>query len=166
MPDQPNARELIGGYATSTLSREERELLFAAALEDQELFDELGNEEPLIELLADPVERQRLVDELAEESPVTDRWFPFASRMPSHPKYLALCGLGSVILAAVIVAFVVRRHGPPAPAPPPAITAVQKQAENPPDAAINQRLALAQRAREQFSRGEWQNGLATAATGF
>jgi hypothetical protein len=168
MPDQPNPRELIGGYATATLSREERELLFTAALEDQELFDELVNEEPLIELLTDPVERQMLVDGLAEESPVRDRWFSFAAaRMPSlRPQYLALYGLGPLILVAVVVAFVVRRPGPPAPALPPAITEVQKQALNPRNAAIDQRLALAQRAQEQFRRGEWQNGLATVATGF
>ncbi len=54
------ARKLLGGYASGTLTPEEQQTLFAAALEHQELFDELGREEPLRELLSDPVARARL----------------------------------------------------------------------------------------------------------
>ena len=35
-------KKLLGGYATGTLTAEEQQALFAAALEDQELFDALA----------------------------------------------------------------------------------------------------------------------------
>ena len=50
IPD--DVRKLLGGYATGTLTDEERNLLFSAALEHQELFDALADEEALRELLA------------------------------------------------------------------------------------------------------------------
>jgi len=43
-PDE--IRKLIGGYATGTLTAAEQKLLFDAALDDQELFDELAREHP------------------------------------------------------------------------------------------------------------------------
>ena len=42
-------RGLIGGYATGSLSEAERRTLFEAALDDQELFDELAREQALKE---------------------------------------------------------------------------------------------------------------------
>jgi hypothetical protein len=53
--------KLLGGYATGTLTVEERDLLFAAALEDQELFDALADEQALKEMLDDPECRARLI---------------------------------------------------------------------------------------------------------
>jgi hypothetical protein len=44
----------LGGYATGTLTPEEQETLFAAALEDQELFDSLAREQAMRDLLRDP----------------------------------------------------------------------------------------------------------------
>ena len=38
-------KKLLGGYATGTLTTEEQQALFAAALEDQELFDSLAREQ-------------------------------------------------------------------------------------------------------------------------
>ena len=69
--------KLLGGYATGTLTGEERDALFAAALEDQVLFDLLAREEPLRELLEDPLAKARLRRAL-EESAV--------------PWYRACCG--------------------------------------------------------------------------
>ena len=40
-------RKLIGGYATGTLTDDERQALFAAALQDQELFDALADEQAM-----------------------------------------------------------------------------------------------------------------------
>ena len=54
-------RKLLGGYATGTLTAEERQALFEAALDDQELFDALAKEQPLRELLEDPAARARLL---------------------------------------------------------------------------------------------------------
>jgi hypothetical protein len=47
-------RKLLGGYSTGTLTPEEERALFAAALEDQELFDALAKEQALRDLLRDP----------------------------------------------------------------------------------------------------------------
>ena len=54
-------RKLLGGYATGTLTEEERQALFEAALEDQELFDALAKEQPLRDLLEDPAARAQLL---------------------------------------------------------------------------------------------------------
>ncbi len=57
-------RKLLGGYATGTLTTEEEEALFAAALEDQELFDALAREQSLRDLLRDPAARAELLGAL------------------------------------------------------------------------------------------------------
>ena len=44
----PETERLLGGYATNTLTADERKLLYQAALEDQDLFDELAREQALI----------------------------------------------------------------------------------------------------------------------
>ena len=60
-------RGLIGGYATGSLSEAERKLLFEAALDDQELFDELAREQALKELLEAPGVKPRLIGALAPQ---------------------------------------------------------------------------------------------------
>jgi len=57
---QDEIHKLLGGYAADELTEEERGALFQAALEDQELFNALQNEDALKELLADPVTRGQL----------------------------------------------------------------------------------------------------------
>ncbi|MBA3611912.1 MAG: hypothetical protein H0W49_03160 [Nitrospirales bacterium] len=52
---------LLGGYATNTLTDEEKRQLFEAALNDQTLFDALADEEALKVMLADPEARQRIL---------------------------------------------------------------------------------------------------------
>jgi hypothetical protein len=59
-PEQ--AEKLLGGYATATLTDEERAALFQAALGNQALFDALADEEGLRELLSDPAARRRLLE--------------------------------------------------------------------------------------------------------
>ena len=54
-------RKMIGGYATGSLNEAERKALFEAALDDQEIFDELSREQALKELLAEPGAKQRLI---------------------------------------------------------------------------------------------------------
>src|ERR1035441_748727 len=54
-------KKLLGGYATGTLTTEEQQALFAAALEDQELFDALAREQSLRDLLRDPAARAELL---------------------------------------------------------------------------------------------------------
>jgi Domain of unknown function (DUF4384) len=57
---QDEIRKLLGGYATNALTVDERRILFEAALEDQELFNALQNEDALKELLDDPVLRDQV----------------------------------------------------------------------------------------------------------
>ena len=60
-------RELLGGYATGTLTQRELQYLMNAALEDQELFDELQDEVALKQALDAPGVRQRLLAKLDAE---------------------------------------------------------------------------------------------------
>jgi hypothetical protein len=60
--------KLLGGYATGMLTAEEKNLLFTAALDDQELFDALADEQALKEMLEDPECRARLLAATAAES--------------------------------------------------------------------------------------------------
>ena len=55
---------LLGGFAADTLTQQERERLFRAALQDQQLFNALADEQALKELLADPAVRSRLLQAL------------------------------------------------------------------------------------------------------
>ena len=66
------ARKLLGGYATNSLTEAERKTLFEAALDDQALFDALQQEQALKELLSDPVSRNQIQAALvgAQVSPV------------------------------------------------------------------------------------------------
>ncbi len=61
-------RALLGGYATGTLTPEEQQLLFDAALQDQDLFDELAREQSLKEAFDDPAARRELLDVLDRPS--------------------------------------------------------------------------------------------------
>ncbi len=54
-------QKILGGYATGTLTPEERQALFAAALDDQDLFDALGREQSLRDLLRDPGAKAELL---------------------------------------------------------------------------------------------------------
>jgi hypothetical protein len=63
-------RQLLGGYATGTLTDEERRLLFEAALKDQELFESLADEEALRDVLSDPICRDELMEALEEAEEV------------------------------------------------------------------------------------------------
>ena len=92
--------KLLGGYATGTLTPEERNALFAAALEDQQLFEELAREEPLRELLQDPIAKTRLQAALERKpEPGRLRWL--------RPAAWAIPAVG---LAAIVVMFVAQRQ--------------------------------------------------------
>ena len=60
-------RKLLGGYATNTLTGSERRALMEAALDDQELFNALQDEEALRQLLADPASREQVHQALDEK---------------------------------------------------------------------------------------------------
>ena len=110
------AEKLLGGYATGTLTEAERKTLFAAALEDQALFDALADEEGLRALLAEPDARARVVAALGK--PIVPFW-----RRP------ATMGLAASLLVAVGVSVLLRHVPAPEPArvppPPPSDEKVQ-----------------------------------------
>src|SRR5215831_2954324 len=71
MPEH-EVEKLLGGFAPDTLTQEERQTLFTAALHDQQLFNALADEQALKQLLADPAVRRRLLQALRQPSP----WSP------------------------------------------------------------------------------------------
>ena len=58
--------KLLGGFSADTLTAEERQQLYAAALHDQQLFNALADEQALKDLLADPAVRRKLLHALAQ----------------------------------------------------------------------------------------------------
>lgn len=64
-------RKLLGGYATDTLSADEQEALFEAALHDEKLFAALADEHALREMLSDPGNRAAVLRAL---EPQTRGW--------------------------------------------------------------------------------------------
>jgi hypothetical protein len=97
------ARKLLGGYATNSLTEAERKALFEAALDDQELFDALQQEEALKELLADPASRNQIHRALIE-APVSRpvrAWFSEARLWG---------GLAGTVAAAALIVAVIRSN--------------------------------------------------------
>ena len=103
--------KLLGGFATDTLTPEERETLYRAALQDQELFNVLADEQAMKELLADPVVRRRLLLALnqsaASNSGTSLSWLDWFRR----PANLALTGGVAVAVVAVILGTKVYQEG-------------------------------------------------------
>jgi hypothetical protein len=101
-------QKLLGGYATNTLTAEEQQALFAAALEDQELFDALGREQSLRDLLRDPAARGHLLAAL--DGPAPAPWF--RRWWKPLPAAAVATALATVAIVAIVA---VRRHSPAAP---------------------------------------------------
>ena len=102
MPEH-DLEKLLGGFAADTLTAEERKLLYTAALNDQQLFNTLADEQALKELLADPAVRRRLLVSLKQKN-ATDAggslsWLDWFRR----PAGLAFAGgLSAAALAVVL----------------------------------------------------------------
>ena len=60
--------KLLGGFAADTLTPEEKQTLYTAALQDQQLFNALADEQALKELLSDQDVRRRLLASLEQKS--------------------------------------------------------------------------------------------------
>jgi cytoskeletal protein RodZ len=60
--------KLLGGFAADTLTPEEKQRLYRAALQDQQLFNAIADEQALKELLTDPDVRRRLLQALNQTS--------------------------------------------------------------------------------------------------
>jgi hypothetical protein len=93
--------KLLGGFAADTLMPEERIRLYTAAMQDQQLFNALADEQALKELLTDPLVRDRLLQALKQPSAAgvasTLSWWDWLRR----PAGLAFAGgLAAAIFAA------------------------------------------------------------------
>jgi hypothetical protein len=106
-------RNLLGGYATGTLTDAEQQALYAAALEDEQLFAALADEQALKELLEDPTARGRLLASL--------------DKRPSWIWKFALIGTAAVVAVVVGITTIRPTHeryaeiahvSPPTAAPP------------------------------------------------
>ena len=93
--------KLLGGFASDTLTAEERQQLYAAALRDQELFNALADEQGLKDLLADPVVRRKLLVALAPHRDA-GHWRSWLDRFTS-PAGLAWAGGVAVGVFAVVL---------------------------------------------------------------
>src|SRR5450432_2467 len=86
-------RDLIGRYSTGSLSPTEEKRLFEAALDDQDLFNELLGEHDVKQLLAEPGARDRLIRAL-DPPKRTAPWFIAAA---------ALTGLAAAALIVTVI---------------------------------------------------------------
>ncbi len=120
-------KNLLGGFATDTLTPQERELLFTAALKDQELFDALADDQVLRDFLSDPISRQKVLRLLQPEEKT--HWM----RRP------LVWAIASGLMAAMIAIVVIRQPHPPQAqmakaVPASAPTAVAEPAPQPTEA--------------------------------
>lgn len=110
---QKDIEKLLGGYATNTLTDQERKTLFDAALTNQALFDALADEQALKELLDDPRSRRHLLEALgAMDAKEPHRsWGQEIHTWVRRPSSWALAG--GVAVAVLAVTLVLREGGPP-----------------------------------------------------
>jgi len=138
------ARKLLGGYATDTLTASEQRALFEAALEDQELFNALQDEQALKQLLADPGSREAIQRELKQSAETR--------RSPWWSSAWVWGGVAGAAAAAVLIVAMIHQNRPAArsapvevasaPKPPDLVREAApeaKQLEKPPARALNGR---------------------------
>ena len=93
--------KLLGGFAADTLTPEEKQALYTAALQDQQLFNALADEQALKELLSDPNVRRRLLTSLkqkrASDTDGSLSWLDWFRRPAASPSPPALRDRKSVV---------------------------------------------------------------------
>jgi hypothetical protein len=121
------AMKLMAGYATNSLTDEERKALLAAALDDQEVFDALEQEQALKDVFDDRVARAEI--RRALETPPSLRWW-------TRP--WAWGGAGAAVAAMALLAIWSGREHPKAIE----IAQVTKAEEHRAEAAVGAPQAL------------------------
>jgi Domain of unknown function (DUF4384) len=117
-PDN-DVEKLLGGFATNSLTDQERTKLFAAALTNQRLFDALADEQALKELLDDPRSRRLLIQALKEKQSKASRleklqaWF----QQPWYQQPSSWAVAGGAVVALLAVTVVVHLVGLPTQVP-------------------------------------------------
>ena len=104
-------RKQLGGYATNTLTDNERSALFEAALEDQDLFNALQDEQALKDLLSDPASRQAVRQAL--ERPAAQARGAWWSRRWWSRRWVWGGAMVAVTATVFVVAVVHRRPAEP-----------------------------------------------------
>jgi hypothetical protein len=99
MTPSDDIRDLLGRYASGSLSAQEQERLFDAALDDQDLFDQLAREQELKQMLDQPGARDRMIRALE----------------PPKRKSAWIFGVAATVAFSVALMVVMLR---PAPKPP------------------------------------------------
>lgn len=93
--------KLLGGFSADTLTAEERQHLYAAALQDQQLFNALADEQALKELLADPAVRLRLLQTLAQPHGARG-WRSWLDRFTTPPGLAWVGGVAVGVFAVIL----------------------------------------------------------------
>src|ERR1700694_2931447 len=98
-------RKLLGGYATNTLTDSERQVLFEAVLDNQELFNAMQEEQALKDLLADPISREQVRQALEKPAPQkrAGAWWS---------QWWAWGSAASGVVAAILIVAVIRSNPP------------------------------------------------------
>ncbi len=126
-------RKLLGGYATGTLSKDEQQALFEAALRDEKLFAALAVEQALREMLDDPANRAAVLRAL--EPPPARGW---------AWRWMVPVGIAAGLVVITSVIFVFQR--PTAPSTFEMAKALPNIAPNVIQPALQPEVQVAQRA--------------------
>src|SRR6266567_1780744 len=118
-------RKLLGGHATNTLTDAERKVLFEAALDNQELFNAMQEEQALKDLLSDRVSREQVRQALTAP--------PTAKRAAAWwSQWWAWGSAASAVVAAILIVTIIKWN-PGTPQPQEvAATPVMRPADQPP----------------------------------
>src|SRR5258708_3460800 len=118
-------RKLLGGYATNTLTDAERKVLFEAALDNQELFNAMQEEQALKDLLSDPVSREQVRQALATPAPArrAAAWWS---------QWWAWGGAASAVVASILIVTIIKWNPGQPQRQEVAATPVMKRAEQQP----------------------------------
>ncbi|HTM49491.1 MAG TPA: CsgG/HfaB family protein [Bryobacteraceae bacterium] len=109
-------QKLLGGFATDTLTNQERELLFTASLTNQELFNALADDQALKEFLSDPASRMQLLRALQPAAAEPG----LMERLTGWMRRPAAWGVAGTVMAALVVAVALRQQQPAPPVEPAA----------------------------------------------
>jgi hypothetical protein len=166
--NREDIQKLLGGYATGTLTPEEQQALFAAALEDQEIFDALGREQALRDLLREPSAKAQLLAAL--EAPAAERsGFWSWMRRPMVAGLATACVAGIAILAVwqgtrsrpITAPVLTAELTMQAVKAPPEVKAQQPAPTAAADAVVKKKAELP--ARREVASGQLAKDIATSA---
>lgn len=95
-----NLEDWLTEYASGSLSHGKERALFAAAMEDQDLFNSLMDQHAIREMLDQPEARQELARWLAREMQEPSSWFRVRNWLAA-PRGLVLVGASAILLLGV-----------------------------------------------------------------